>query len=215
MFKQGIQEHESTDSQATWDENRKRRGALIATDLSPTTPNSTIMAYFVKNHDMPRKFDVEKAEALGIPRGKLWGRLKMGEDIELPVRGKDGKTTARVFKSEEVLQPTVPGKTVLVLDVPNVEYVDKVLASDGLNAEAVKKTDVVVHMLANEVADDRRYIEWIDTFSEATKVRIFYSVSNVAFGHGTEIGSRQSCHSGNVYIASRSQCIRQFDIPSF
>lgn len=49
--------------------------------------------YCVVEQDQPGHFDVEKAAALGLPAGPLYGRLKRGESIRLPdgrqVDGKD------------------------------------------------------------------------------------------------------------------------------
>lgn len=44
----------------------------------------TTFGYRVSEHDKPGHFDVEKATALGIPPGPLYGRLKRGEQITLP-----------------------------------------------------------------------------------------------------------------------------------
>src|SRR5881296_3032975 len=53
----------------------------------------------------PGVFDVERAEAMGIPRGPLYGKLQHGEDITLP----DG----RVITPDMVLGPPRPGKSVV------------------------------------------------------------------------------------------------------
>lgn len=61
--------------------------------------------YRVTESDRPGKFDVEKASALGIPSGPLYGRLKNGESVELA----DG----RIINGHDLIGPTVPGRSVV------------------------------------------------------------------------------------------------------
>jgi hypothetical protein len=172
MFQMGIQDEDMDDATflAQFDEHKKRRAALMNVNLPITQPTTTTMAYFIKNRDSPGKFDIEKAKALDIPVGKLYAQLKLGNSITLPALNKEGKMIERTIKSEDVLGPPVPGKTVLIIDIPRVEYVDKVLESESLNSEMVKNATVVVHMLADEVASNKQYIEWMNSFNKSTKV---------------------------------------------
>ena len=176
MFKKGIYDTDlnSPALLAQLSEELKRRASLINVSLPPTTPTSVTMAYFVKNRGLLGKFDLEKADALRIPRGPLYGKLKNGEDVEFEVKNENGEKVLKTVKSEEVVQPAVEGNSVLVLDIPGIEYVDQVLKNDTLNAEFVKDADVVVHMLADEVASDNRYIEWMHSFKESSLVSPFF-----------------------------------------
>jgi ribonuclease Z len=61
--------------------------------------------YRVTESDRPGKFDVERANALGIPPGPLYGRLKNGERVELP----DG----RVVDGRELVGATLVGRSVV------------------------------------------------------------------------------------------------------
>lgn len=113
---------------------------------------------------------MQKVNALKVPVGPLLARLKAGEDIEIPVKVEGGGTTMRVIKSADVLGKPIRGPVVLILDVPKVEYVELILRNERLNSEAVKGADVVVHMLADEVADNQEYIQWMESFGKSTKV---------------------------------------------
>jgi hypothetical protein len=73
-------------------------------------------------------------------------------------------------KSEDVLGPSTTGPTVLIIDIPGLKYVNKVLRNDMLNSEEAKNSDIVVHMLADEVASDSRYIKWMESFKKSSKV---------------------------------------------
>ncbi|MEM0313946.1 MAG: ribonuclease Z [Candidatus Bathyarchaeia archaeon] len=69
--------------------------------------NHTIpsLAYALVEKPRPGKFYPEKARALGIPEGPLWGKLQHGEEVKLD----DG----RVIKPEEVTGPTRPGRKIV------------------------------------------------------------------------------------------------------
>jgi len=68
--------------------------------------------------DKPGKFNVKKAIELGIPRGPLWKRLQLGEDIVLP--------SGKIVKSSEVVGPPRPGiKVVYTGDTKPCERVVK------------------------------------------------------------------------------------------
>jgi ribonuclease Z len=66
------------------------------------------------------KFDPNKAETLGVPRGKMRGQLVRGEDVTLA----DG----RVIKSSDVVGETQKGARFIVIDCPTpgaLERADK------------------------------------------------------------------------------------------
>jgi hypothetical protein len=172
MFKLGVYE-EAADNQSYRglnDEDRRRRTSLINQNLPPTTPSDISMAYLITNHGSPGKFNPEKAKALNIPLGRLYGQLKKGETVEFVVTAEDGTSERKVVKSEQVVEEPIPGKKVLILDIPGMAYVSKLLVNDALNSETVKSADLVVHMLANEVASAPDYIEWIQSFKSTSKV---------------------------------------------
>jgi len=59
--------------------------------------------YRVTESERPGRFDVERAQALGIPPGPLYGRLKHGESVELA----DG----RIVNGRELIGATVEGRS--------------------------------------------------------------------------------------------------------
>jgi ribonuclease Z len=62
------------------------------------------LGYRIEERPRPGRFDVERAIALGIPEGPMFGRLQGGHDVQLA----DG----RVIHPSEVLGPPRPGKTI-------------------------------------------------------------------------------------------------------
>jgi len=172
-------------------EDRKRREELMHQNLPATSPSPVTMAYLIKNHDIPGKFDLAKALALGIPQGKLFSTLKNGENVRV-TRVVDGDEIVRTIQPEEVLLDPIPGAVVLIVDIPSVEYIANVVENAGLNREEVKKADIVVHMLSDEVVRDERYVKWMDSFKDSSKVcSLIDRFLTIAPRHGAEFNARQ------------------------
>jgi len=62
------------------------------------------IGYVLKEHLRRGRFDVEKARALGIPEGPLWGNLTKGEEVKLS----DGQTV----RPSDVVGQSRPGRLV-------------------------------------------------------------------------------------------------------
>jgi len=88
----------------------------------------TAFGYRVTEKDRPGHFDVEKAKALGIPFGPLYGQLKDGKVITLP----DGRT----FKGADFCGPLQKGRTF-------VYCTDTVYCDEAV--ELARDADVLVH----------------------------------------------------------------------
>jgi len=63
------------------------------------------LAYALVESERPGRFFPEKAEKLGVPRGKLWSRLQRGGTVKLG--------SGRVVKSSEVTGPPRPGRKIV------------------------------------------------------------------------------------------------------
>ena len=62
------------------------------------------LGYRIEERPRPGKFDLERARALGVPEGPMFGRLQAGNDVSLP----DG----RIAHPSDVLGPARPGKVI-------------------------------------------------------------------------------------------------------
>jgi ribonuclease Z len=58
--------------------------------------------YRVEETDRPGRFDVKRAQAMGIPPGPIYGELKQGKRVKLP----DG----RIIYGNDLCGPTLPGR---------------------------------------------------------------------------------------------------------
>jgi ribonuclease Z len=84
--------------------------------------------YRVTERDHPGSFNVEKAFALGIPAGPLYGRLKRGERVTLP----DG----REIDGAELCSPPEQGR--------RIAYCTDTIYSEGA-IELARGADVLIH----------------------------------------------------------------------
>jgi ribonuclease Z len=86
------------------------------------------IGYALVEHPRPGRFDVEAADALGVPSGPERGLLQAGESVQLP----DG----RVVTPDEVLGPPRPGRRIVLSGDT---------AASPLVLEAARGAEVLVH----------------------------------------------------------------------
>jgi len=87
-----------------------RAGEVLARDgyrllVVPVTHGASAVGYALAEEPRPGRFDVETAEALGVPPGPERGALQRGESVTLA----DG----RVLTPDAVLGPARPGRTIV------------------------------------------------------------------------------------------------------
>ena len=63
----------------------------------------TAFSYLFEEKDKPGRFNVEKAQELGIPEGELWNKLQNGENIS---------NNEKIIKPDQVLGKKRPGKKI-------------------------------------------------------------------------------------------------------
>lgn len=85
------------------------------------------LGYALVEHDRLGRFDVEKARALGVPEGPLFGRLHRGEAVEV-----DGRTV----RPDEVVGPPRRGRSVV--------YTGDTLPSRTVR-EVARDADLLIH----------------------------------------------------------------------
>lgn len=88
----------------------------------------TAFGYRIEEKDRPGRFDVEKAQELGIPSGPIYGKLKRGEKVTLP----DG----RVINGADLCGPTQTGRKLV--------YCTDTVFCEGA-VELAQDADLLIH----------------------------------------------------------------------
>jgi ribonuclease Z len=110
------------------------------------------VGYALVENERYGRFDPDKARALGVPEGPLWGKLQRGEAIELP----DG----RRLTSDVCVTPKRPGRKVVITGDtrPCASVVDAATGADLLVHEATfgeeeqERSRETMHSTAREAA---------------------------------------------------------------
>jgi ribonuclease Z len=124
------------------------------------------IGYALVEHQRLGRFDPDKARALGIPEGPLWGRVHKGEAVEV---------AGRTVRPEELVGPPRPGRKVAYPgDTRPCESV--VQAADG--------ADLLIHeaTFGNEEKDRAKETEH-STAAEAAQVALAARVRKLVLNH--------------------------------
>ncbi|KAJ2596943.1 hypothetical protein H4R99_004708 [Coemansia sp. RSA 1722] len=137
--------------------------------LPRTEPTPASICYIAEGPEVPGKFDVQAAKALGLKQGPLYGRLTRGESVTAP----DGSTV----HPWQCVGPARQSGIFIIIDCPTTAYVDSLVnnprftpyldacSDDGEKSMALqKRLLLVVHSLGEGVAQDGRYREWAARF---------------------------------------------------
>jgi len=157
----------------------ERRDEEVPEALSSSSKNEVaeriFVTYAVRVADQKGRFVTERAAALGIPRGPLYGRLQRGESIEM--EQPDG--TRRTVHPTDVMEPSSPGPLLVMLCASSPDLVSQMQAPSGRQrlkqwfqrlaastpTHRQKRPVCVFHFLCAEVFSDPQYQEWaLDVF---------------------------------------------------
>lgn len=125
----------------------------LHTLLNSSSNQGNGSCYVIKGKRPPGKFRPEKAIELGVPKGKLYGRLTKGETIEV-----DG----RVIRPEDVIDPAPPAPILLVVHLPNADLASQ-LDSRWINSliHPELRFTAAIHLSEDEVLVRDDYQEFV------------------------------------------------------
>ena len=137
-------------------------GALIA-HLPPTKPSYTALSYIIRNHPQRGKFQPQKAVALGVPKGPLFGELTSGRSVT----SKDGK----IVLPEQVLGPSKPGGGLAVVELPSDAYVQNLITRDEWKVPTViEGVEAIVWILGTGVINNRNLQDFMAELSHVKHI---------------------------------------------
>jgi ribonuclease Z len=123
--------------------------------------------YRIAEADKPGRFDVRRAEALGIPSGPLYGRLKRGEIITLP--------TGRRISGAELCGPPILGRKLAYCT-------DTIFCEAAI--DLARDVDVLVHEATFSHQDaDMAYQRLHSTSTMAAQVALAAQVKQLILTH--------------------------------
>ncbi|KAH9990962.1 hypothetical protein BJV74DRAFT_920412 [Russula compacta] len=136
-------------------------------------------AYIVVGPHVRGKFDVKRAEELGL-HGPLRGKVVRGETVTFTVDDGAGGKVERTVKPEDCIGEHETTKAVIILDVPTPDHIESLIATFTTPAYSpfrVKKpasrkdcvVHVIYHLLGSNVLEDERYKSFINGFSDDTQ----------------------------------------------
>ena len=151
----------------------RKRVSSNQVDLEP------VVSYDVQLASPPGKFDVKKADALGVPKGKERGLLVRGESIDITLENGEKKT----ITPDMCVEMAGRGARFAVVDLPTkahldeaIKIVDKMKKSDGWNVN--EERDLVVHLAPADVASLSQYQMFVkENFSNAKGKNLFANAS--------------------------------------
>ena len=125
------------------------------------------LAYAFIEKPRPGKFYPEKAKALGVPEGPLWGKLQHGKEVRLP--------NGKIVKPGDVMGPLRPGRKIV--------YTGDTKPFRGL-AKFAADADLLIHdaTLDDEMAE-RAEEDGHSTPSQAAKIARKAKVKRLVLTH--------------------------------
>ena len=130
---------------------------LQATDWKNTVP---VACYVCRLSEIKGKFLPQKARALGVPAGPDFAKLVDGVCVE----GSNG----RVVHPHEVMEPSMPGPIVLIVDCPDHRYSSTLFSAPGFmrfyKRSGQNRELVMVHLGPHEIISTPSYQRWMNRF---------------------------------------------------
>lgn len=144
---------------------RPTKRLKTASEENVRTFPSEAVCYVCKLQDLPGKFLPEKAKALGVPPGPLYGKLVRGEVVQ--------NRKGEEVHPDQCLGPSQPGPIVLLIDCPTLEFLPSLVNHTFWNTfptELVaENTLYFFHTCPASVLNHTLYSTWLSQFSAPCK----------------------------------------------
>lgn len=152
---------------------------ISATLLKPAhTTGETVVIYICELSDIPGKFDPIKAASYGVDR-KFYGTLQKGEPVYV--------SNMKILP-EYVLDPSIPGPVVLIVDCPTEEHMKELVSAQffqcyfedtACRTEDLKTVTCVIHMSPASVTEITEYQDWMKKFGSAQHIMAGHQKKNL------------------------------------
>jgi ribonuclease Z len=155
------------------------------------------ICYLCQGPSQPGKFDSQKAQSLGVPKGLERGKLVKGESIVLA----DGRT----IHPQDCVGPERKGPKVLLLDLPSPLFLNSLLDNSWLKKMCAGSDApyVVVHQLGPGVLEHKDYISW--SISNCSKLQ------NIVISNG--LHTKEAVHPKSTAFLGRLSSLDEIIFP--
>jgi hypothetical protein len=151
------------------------------------TPSSwRLVSYIISLNDVPGKFDINRAKALGVPPGPLYAQLKAGQSVSYTCK-KTGEQKSAT--SNECVLPSTPGARIGVIDCMNVDCIRYLTEDNTWNqyqpfqttnnsnnnsstpssSSSTRHLSVIVHIAPMSVVTHNDYRSFMFSFGPSTR----------------------------------------------
>ncbi|KAJ6811196.1 uncharacterized protein M6B38_154260 [Iris pallida] len=149
---------------------------------SAVKPGDVAVIYVCELPEIKGKFDKDKAEALGLRAGPKYRELQLGNSVM-------SDTLNIMVHPSDVLDPSLPGPIVLLVDCPTQSHMQELLALQALNCYYVDSSDhsrdgsksvnCIIHMGPSSVTKHADYQEWMKKFGSAQHIMAGHEMKNM------------------------------------
>lgn len=153
-------------------------GSLNDIDLKP---GDTAIVYACELPDIKGKFDPAKAAALGLKPGPKYRELQLGNSVQ------SDKFDEMVHPSD-VLGPSIPGPTVLLVDCPTQYHMPELFSLQSLSCfyedssdptKSGKTVNCIIHLGPSSVTKAVDYQNWMKKFGATQHIMAGHEIKNM------------------------------------
>lgn len=149
---------------------------------SALKPGDMSVIYLCELPEIMGKFDPEKAKALGLKPGPKYRELQSGRSVMSDLQ-------SIMVHPSDVMDPSVPGPIVLLVDCPTESHVQELLSMESLNnyyvdfsgnpAQSGKTVNCIIHLSPASVTSSPTYQKWMKKFGSAQHIMAGHEMKNV------------------------------------
>lgn len=158
----------STTSHCFTDENMKIHILPLSSSADPCLKSTSTnvqerigSVYIMECKPFPKRVIVEKLESLGIPQGKIIGRIISGESIVI---------NGKVVKPDDILKDGPPQPIVVIFDLPDVKNCHGLIEKIKPYLGSQYNLAYFMHFTHKDILMSKEYIEMVKAFPETSNV---------------------------------------------
>ncbi|KAM6595020.1 hypothetical protein CsatA_002723 [Cannabis sativa] len=163
------------------DEVVKISAIVLQPMVSEGKPGDMSVVYVCELPEIKGRFDKEKALALGVRPGRKYSQLVEGQSV------KSDHQDIMVHPSD-VMDPSLPGPIVVLVDCPKESYLQQLLSTEHLNnyfadfsgsPESSKVVSCIIHLSPASVVNSPKYQNWMKRFGSAQHIMAGHERKNM------------------------------------